>query len=104
MAHLPENKAKPHLSKFAFWDIDLEKMDLDRFADFAITRVFERGTEQDIWEIIRYFGEPRITDSLTHASTLQPRAIAVAQKLFGLSPSQFACSIPQQQGRSFSKY
>lgn len=104
MAYLAENKFKPHLSKSAFWDIDLGKLDLDRYADFAIIRVFERGTEQDIREIIRYFGQSRIIDTLTHATTLQPRAVAVAQKLFGLSPNQFSCFTPQRPVRSYSKY
>ncbi len=104
MALVASNKVTPKLSRAAFWDIDLEKLDLERFADFAIIRIFERGTEQDIYEIIRYFGESRIIDSLTHASTLQPRAIAVAQKLFNLSSNQFSCFTPSQQVRNYSKY
>lgn len=98
------NNGIPKLSKSAFWDIDLEKLDLDRFSDFVIIRVFERGTVQDIEEVVTYFGKSKVVDSLLSASVLLPRAVAVAQKLFDLSDNQFSCSIPQQQVRNFSKY
>jgi len=104
MASITENKNIPQLSRAAFWDIDLDKLDLERYADFAIIRIFERGTLQDIEEIVKYFGESKITNSLTTATSLLPRAIAVAQKLFGLSNNQFSCYTPQRQVRNYSKY
>lgn len=104
MAFITENKAVPTLSRVAFWDIDLKSLDLDGYADFSIIRIFERGTEQDIKEIIVYFGETKIIDSLTHATSLLPRAVAVAQKLFNLSLDQFSWFTPQQPVRSYSKY
>jgi hypothetical protein len=36
MALLASNRVTPKLSRATFWDIDLEKLDLERFADFAI--------------------------------------------------------------------
>jgi hypothetical protein len=95
---------KPSLSKYAFWDIDLDNFDIDRYADFAIIRVFERGTADDIKKLLDYFGKSKIIDTLLQASSLQPRAVALGQQLFGLSPDQFACSRPSQPVRSYSKY
>jgi hypothetical protein len=40
MALLASNRVTLKLSRAAFWDIDLEKLDLERFADFAIIRIF----------------------------------------------------------------
>jgi hypothetical protein len=104
MAITTRDNNTPYLSPAAFWDIDLDKLDLDRYADFAIIRVFERGTLQDIEAIIRYYGESRIITSLTRATSLLPRAVAVAQKLFGLSANQFSCCTPQRQVRNYSRY
>jgi hypothetical protein len=104
MAYLKSDKIAPRLSRSAFWDIDLKKLDLERFADFVIIRIFERGTAQDIQEIINYFGKSRISDSLIRASSLQPRAIALGEKILGLSPNQFTCSRPSRQVMSYSKY
>lgn len=85
MALTANDKTIPRLSKAAFWDIDLSTLDLERYASFTIVRVFERGTEEDIAEVIRYFGGPRIISVLSHAHALQPRAIAVVKKIFGVS-------------------
>jgi hypothetical protein len=98
------NRTTPRLSHSAFWDIDLSKLDLDRYADFTIIRVFERGTLNDIQQILGYYGEPRIIHTITHAKSLQSRAIALGQKFFNLSPNQFACSKPSRQAMSYSLY
>lgn len=94
----------PQLSKFAFWDIDLSRMDFAKYADFAIIRVFERGTMDDIKQIIGYYGEQRVIRSLTTATTLLPRAVKLGELLFGLSRNQFACSSTSQSAMTYSKY
>jgi hypothetical protein len=96
--------SKLRLSNSAFWDIDLSKLDFDRYADFTIARVFERGTQEDIQETINYYGRAMIIASLLHASYLKPRAMALGIKMFGLSPSQFTCSKPSQQVMNYSMY
>ena len=98
------SKAAPHLSRSAFWDIDLEKLDIERFADFTIIRVFERGTAEDIQEVINYFGKSKITETLTRTASLQPRAIALGEKILGIPPNQFTCSKPSPQVMSYSRY
>lgn len=85
MAYSIENKTSPYLSKSAFWDVDLCALDFNLFSEFVIIRVFERGTERDVHETIRYFGQSKIIKSLQQATSLQPRALAVAEKLFNLS-------------------
>jgi hypothetical protein len=92
------------LSKSAFWDIDLDNLDMDRYADFTIIRVFERGTSEDIKQILAYYGEHRIVESLTNALSLQTRAIALGKKLFGLSQNEFRCYTLQQPVRNYSQY
>jgi hypothetical protein len=99
-----KNKTLPQLSHSAFWDIDLTNLDFDRYGDFTIIRVFERGTPKDIQQIINYYGNARIINSLLNASSLQPRAIALGQIFFDISPNQFACSRPSQQVMSYSQY
>ena len=104
MATTSTNKAAPKLSRAAFWDIDLDKLDLERYAGFAIVRIFERGTPEDIQEIIAHFGKSRISETLIRASTLQPRAVALGEKLLGLSRNQFSCLKPSPQVTSYSRY
>lgn len=95
---------KPKLSRFAFWDTDLSKIDFDRYNEFAIIRVMERGTEQDIDEIIRYYGRSVIISTLISANRLMPRAIAAAKKHFSLTDNDFSCCIHKLPVRNYSKF
>jgi hypothetical protein len=96
--------SRPLLSHFAFWDTDLLTLDFDRYAAFAIIRVFERGTAKDISEIIKYYGKSKIIQILTSARSLMPRAMAIGIKLFGLSDNQFTCSKNSPQARHYSRF
>jgi addiction module HigA family antidote len=58
-----KSKAKkaqsPNLSilrKVLFWDTDINKIDWERQKKAVIERVWERGTEEEQNEIIRYYG------------------------------------------------
>ena len=50
----------PDLSKFrsvVFWDTDMRLIDWEKNKLSVIYRVFERGNEQEIQEIIRFYGK-----------------------------------------------
>lgn len=51
--HRPDlTKLRPTL----FWDTSLDKIDFTAHSRYVINRVFERGTEEEIKEIIRFYG------------------------------------------------
>lgn len=100
----PSSKGQIQLSKFAFWDIDLAKLDFERYVDFIIIRVFERGTIEDVNKVINYYGERRVIQSLTSATILLNRAVRLGEYLFGLSRHQFKCSNDSQPLMDYSKY
>jgi hypothetical protein len=97
-------KNKVHLSKAAFWDVDLENLDIDRYAKFIIFRVLEKGTESDLQEIIKYYGSARIINNIVTEDNLMPRTIALAKKTFHLSDTDLACSKHKQQAHNYFKY
>lgn len=104
MAFFKKIRQKPRLSHFAFWDTDLSKMDFDRYQEFAITRVMERGTQEDMEEITRYYGKNAVISTLTSAGRLMPRAIAAAKRKFHLTDKNFSCSIQNQRVKNYSKF
>ena len=56
---------RPDISKFRptlFWDTSLDKIDFKEHRRYVINRVFERGTEEEIQEIIRFYGREAILD------------------------------------------
>lgn len=66
---LSQNK-RPDISKIRpalFWDTTLEKVDFTAHKRYVINRVFERGTEEEIQEIIRFYGRETILSSIANA-------------------------------------
>jgi len=62
-----KTQAKPNmelLPKVLFWDTDIEKIDWQKYKNYVINRVFERGTEKEIKEIISFYGEDTVREIL----------------------------------------
>ncbi|WP_372490041.1 DUF6922 domain-containing protein [Chitinophaga sedimenti] len=98
------NIAKPNLTRRAFWDIDLKKLDFDRYSDFTIIRTMERGTKNDIREIIRYYGAEKVRTTLVNSDRLMPRALIISRRLFHLHNSDYKCSTAKPRAMNYSKY
>ena len=50
---------QPDLTKFRgaiFWDTAIENIDFAAHSRYVINRVFERGNEEEIQEVIRFYG------------------------------------------------
>lgn len=50
------------LSKTTFWDTDLRKVDWSKCQSWAIRRVLEYGSFEEIREIVRFYGEKAVND------------------------------------------
>jgi plasmid maintenance system antidote protein VapI len=58
-AQLTSNQLKPNLNKLTqttFWDVDLSKLEWMKCRDWAIRRVLEYGTKEEIEELHRFYG------------------------------------------------
>ena len=65
----------PDLKKFRpviFWDTDIKTIDWEKNKPSVIRRIFERGNDQEINEIIRFYGKKDITAILSRAKDLSP--------------------------------
>jgi plasmid maintenance system antidote protein VapI len=61
------NQAKPDIAKFQkalFWDTNIDKIDWQKQKRAVIRRVFERGTETEIKEIISFYGAETVVGTL----------------------------------------
>ncbi|MBK7031619.1 MAG: hypothetical protein IPH45_21580 [Bacteroidales bacterium] len=65
-----KSKPKPVFNKRIFWDVDFEKLDYDKKANFVIERVFERGDVDDIRQCRRYYGDEKVRDVLLNTKFL----------------------------------
>lgn len=58
-----ENSSTPNLSnirKVLFWDTNFDQIDWNRNKSAIIRRVFERGNDNEIEEIISFYGRPTV--------------------------------------------
>ena len=58
---------KPDLTKFRktlFWDTTIDRIDFTAHGRYVINRVFERGNEEEIQEVIRFYGRDTILENL----------------------------------------
>jgi addiction module HigA family antidote len=62
-----KNQPKPDLSKLRkvlFWDTDIDRIDWDKQKKAVIGRIFERGNESEIMEIISFYGKTTVKQQL----------------------------------------
>ncbi len=85
-----------HLSKRAFWDVDINSLDFEKQADAIIVRVFERGSWEDIIEVSAFYGSKKVSKALVTAAYLMEKTIAFASNMFHISPSSFKCCTTRQ--------
>ena len=69
--------AHPDLKKFrpvVFWDTDIKTIDWEKNKPSVIRRIFERGNEKEINEIVRFYGKKDISAILKRTKDLSPMA------------------------------
>jgi hypothetical protein len=76
MGKIKDIQQKPDFSiipKILFWDTDIDKIDWDRQKRAVIQRLFERGNEIEINEIISFYGKEVVSKELkTISSSFYP--------------------------------
>jgi len=81
------HQAKPNMAIFQkalFWDTDIDKIDWQRHKRDVIRRVFERGTEAEIKEIISFYGEKTVADALHFGPQYLPSLAENAKQYLGI--------------------
>ncbi|HEX8021848.1 DUF6922 domain-containing protein, partial [Mucilaginibacter sp.] len=61
---------KPTLSKQAFWDVDMDSIDYQKNARFVISKVFDRGSLDDVISILNFYQDEIIKSSLLNVRYL----------------------------------
>ncbi|MCL2073011.1 MAG: hypothetical protein FWH18_03755 [Marinilabiliaceae bacterium] len=82
---------KPYFHGRIFWDINLDKLDYDKSANFIIERVFERGDVEDIRQCRRYYNEEKVAEALLNAKFLMLKTIYLVSAVVGKPLEDFRC-------------
>ena len=82
---------KPLFHRRIFWDVDFDKLDYDKRANFIIERVFDRGDVEDIRQCRRYYGDERISEALTNAKWLMKETVYLATAILKNELTDYRC-------------
>jgi len=82
---------KPQFHRRIFWDVDFDKLDYDKRANFIIERVFDRGDVEDIRQCRQYYGDSKISDVLTNAKWLMKETVYLAMAILKNELTDYRC-------------
>lgn len=91
----PLNKMNklPAISKRTFWDVDISGIDFQESYEWVITRVFDRGSLDEVFDIINFYGRDFVKKIISSTKENLPNhAILLARAIFNLNYSDFKCS------------
>lgn len=91
--HINE-KTKPApklLRRALFWDVNFEKIDFSIRKRYVIERVFERGNNEEILEIISFYGKKDCIRIIKSANRLNQNAIFNAEKYLEIKKDELLC-------------
>jgi hypothetical protein len=81
----------PRLSKFLFWDYDVNILDPNIDKNIILERVFTRGTENDEKEIFNYYGKTLIKDTVLNIKYFDKKTLNYLSIIFNISKEKFKC-------------
>jgi len=84
-----KNMDKPILSKRAFWDVDMEKIDYEKGALNVLERIMYRGSMEDIIAVREFYGDDGIKKEIINSKCLGPKEVNFCCFIFGMELTDF---------------
>jgi hypothetical protein len=100
-----ENKKLPDFLKPLFWDIDFNKLQIDKYDHYIIERIIEYGDDKSIIWMRRNYSPEKIKLTVKNSRCISPNTANLWALVLNISKDEIRClSIPSiiKQG-SFSK-
>lgn len=78
-----KSRSAPNLNRVFFWDFDIDAMDFEKAYKSIIARIVERGGQEEIDEIVRFYGDEKVITAIRDEIYFLPNyAIERALKFF----------------------
>ena len=74
-----------------FWDVNISELSVEKNKDFIIRRVFDRGTWDEILDLVIFYGEETVQESILKAPSLRKATVYLGSAFFNKKPEDFAC-------------
>ena len=93
----PPGQEKPNLPKWLFWDVRYDSMDWQWSSEYVIERVLDRGNDEEVAELVRYYSRRKVLHVLKKKPIyLMDHSIQRACTFFKLKPEELKCYIRKQ--------
>ncbi len=79
------------ISKNAFWDIEFDKLDVEKSSLYVMEKVFNYGSWNDQVAIMKYYSLPRIRQEIVKASYLRKPVLSFLCTILHLQKTDFSC-------------
>lgn len=77
------------LPGYAFWDVKRENLDFARDKRFIVSRMFERGSLDDVFSLVSFYGKDEAGNILKSNKYLNREGLFLAHTLLGLPLHDF---------------
>lgn len=99
------NKKELNISSRAFWDVDFEKLMLqkDNYSEFIIRKVFESGTFDDVLNIIFFYGKNKVKETMLNTHFLTEKTLHFTSSILKIDKTKFLCYTNKPVRHFYSK-
>jgi hypothetical protein len=91
---------KPILSKQAFWDVDMNKIDYKKNARYVVEKVVERGKAEDFENLLKFYGLATVKSLVLKSLWLSDVSVNFCCVVFDVKPTDFKCYEKKQLNRA----
>lgn len=82
-----------------FWDTDIKKIDIQKNKQAIIERVLERGSWDNIKEVIAYYGKAQVAEAAMKARWFSDKTIHFISGYFDIPLQKMRCYILKQSNQ-----
>ncbi|OGU12553.1 MAG: hypothetical protein A2X61_06705 [Ignavibacteria bacterium GWB2_35_12] len=98
------NNIELALEPTLFWDVDLKKIDFNKYSNQVISKVIMYGNLSDWFEIKRYYGLDKIKEAALQLRYLDKLTLNFCSWYFNIPKEQFRCYNTQQSVKEHWDY
>jgi hypothetical protein len=88
---MTDNNILSKLSKYLFWDYNIDTLDPNIDRNLILERVFSRGTENDEKEVFNYYGRNVIKETVLNIKFFDKKTLNYLSIIFDVPKEDFRC-------------
>lgn len=91
---------QPLLRRALFWDVNFDKIDFSKRKRYVIERVFERGNNDEILELLTFYGKRDCIRIIKSANRLNQNTVMNAERYLEIKKDLLLCLNKKKQNQS----